>query len=156
MTQCTVSEATTREDLAAIRALFMEYQNYLDIDLDFQQFGVELADLPGKYASPRGRLLIARCGDEIAGCVAFYPMNEEICELKRLYVRRSHAGKGAGKALFETALHEAKRAGYTCMRLDSLRRLKEAGKLYEAYGFREIAPYNTNPHADVYYLEREL
>ena len=156
MTQCTVSEATTREDIAAIRSLFIEYQNYLDIDLDFQDFGVELAKLPGKYSSPDGRLLLARCNGEVAGCVAFYRMDANTCELKRLYVRRDHKGKGVGRALFERAMAEAKAANYDTMRLDSLRRLREAEELYKHYGFTEIAPFNENPHADVYYLERKL
>lgn len=156
MTQCTIHQAETRPDVAAIRALFIEYQRYLEIDLDFQDFGEELAKLPGKYAPPEGRLLLARCENKPAGCVAFYKMEEGVCELKRLYVRPDHKGKGVGKALFEHALAEAKAEGYTMMRLDSLRRLEEAGKLYAHYGFREIAPFNKNPHEDVYYLEREL
>ncbi|MCH2546719.1 MAG: GNAT family N-acetyltransferase [Alphaproteobacteria bacterium] len=156
MTQCNIFQASTREDIAAIRSLFIEYQDYLDINLDFQGFGEELSELPGKYAAPKGRLLLARCDNEIAGCVAFYRVNAKTCELKRLYVRRSHWGKGAGKMLFEAALTEAKQAGYKIMRLDSLRRLSEAGKLYSAYGFKEILPFNDNPHADVYYMERIL
>lgn len=152
-----IHQAETRPDIAAIRALFIEYQHYLDIDLDFQDFGAELAELPGKYALPRGRLLLARWENQPAGCVAFYPMKEEgVCELKRLYVRPGHMGKGVGKALVMRAMEEAKSAGYAIMRLDSLRRLEEAGKLYVQFGFREIAPFNKNPHADAYYLEREL
>lgn len=152
----TIAAAETREDIAAIRALFIEYQRFLDLELDFQNFGEELAALPGKYAKPRGRLMLARIGSEVAGCAAFYPMNDKTCEFKRLYVRRAFAGKGVGRALIETAIAEAKQAGYTHMRLDSLRRMAEAGKLYLQYGFYEIAPYNENPYKDVYYMEREL
>lgn len=156
MTDCTISHAGTRADIAAIRGLFMEYQQFLRIDLDFQDFGAELAGLPGKYAPPRGALLLARCGREAAGCVAFYPLSESVCELKRLYVRPAHAGKGVGRALLEHALAEAANAGYATMRLDSLRRLTEAGKLYRHYGFREIAPYNHSPEPDAYHMERAL
>lgn len=156
MSNYTIIHAQTKPDLAAIRALFMEYQDFLDIDLDFQDFGAELAKLPGKYAPPTGRLFLARCEGKPAGCVAFYRMEEGVCELKRLYVSPPFVGKGIGKALFDRALEEAKAAGYTTMRLDSLRRLKDAGKLYEQYGFREIAPFNKNPHHDVYYMEKAL
>lgn len=157
MKSCTISIAETRADIAAIRALFMEYQHVLEIDLDFQDFGAELADLPGKYAPPKGRLLLARCNNKAAGCVAFYPMQEEgVCELKRLYVRHDHTGRGIGKALFEHALAEAKAIGYTHMRLDSLRRMEEAGKLYQQCGFYEIAPFNKNPYHDIYYMEKKL
>jgi GNAT superfamily N-acetyltransferase len=158
MTHCEITPATTREDIAAVRALFIEYQEYLDIDLDFQNFGEELAVLPGKYAPPHGRLFLARYDGKVAGCAAFYPMDEagDVCELKRLYVRRDSANLGIGTALFERAMQEAQAIGYTTMRLDSLRRLKKAGRLYKHYGFYEIAPYNDNPHADVYYLERKL
>lgn len=152
----TISAAETREDIAAIRALFIEYQRFLSLDLDFQNFGAELAALPGKYAPPRGRLLLARIGGEVAGCAAFYPMSDKVCEFKRLYVRRAFAGKGVGRALLEAAIAEAREVGYSHMRLDSLRRMAEAGKLYTQYGFYEIAPYNENPYDDVYYMEREL
>lgn len=152
----TIAAAETREDMASIRALFIEYQRHLALDLDFQNFGVELAALPGKYGPPRGLLLLGRYSGEVAGCAAFYPMSNTLCEFKRLYVRRAFAGKGVGKALMEAAIAAAKAAGYTHMRLDSLRRMTEAGKLYLQYGFYEIAPYNENPYEDVYYMEREL
>lgn len=155
-TDCTITIAESRPDLAAVRALLIEYQRHIDVDLDFQDFGEELAALPGPYAPPQGRLFLARCDNTPAGCVAFRPMEEGVCELKRLYVRPDFMGRRVGRHLFERAMADAKAAGYTVMRLDSLRRFEQAARLYAYYGFREIAPFNNNPHHDVYYLEREL
>lgn len=156
MNDCEITAATTREDIAHIRALFMEYQQHLDVDLDFQCFGEELAELPGKYAPPDGQLLIARHEGKVAGFVAICPLEGATCELKRHFVRRDFANKGIGKALIEAAIAEAQAIGYRFMRLDTLRRFKEAAKLYAHYDFYEIERYNDNPHADVYYMEREL
>lgn len=142
--------------LETLRGLFREYNDYLGFNLDFQGFEQELAALPGKYAAPSGRLYLATYNGEIAGCVAFYKLSEGICELKRLYTRPAFQGKGIGRALIERALTDAKSTGYRTMRLDSLRRLVSAGKIYENFGFSEISAYNVNPLDDVYYMERVL
>lgn len=145
------------KELDSVRTLFREYQEFLDVSLCFQSFEDELAALPGKYsASKDGCLYLANSSDQIAGCVAFYRMNESTCELKRLFVRPQFHGRGLGRLLMERACEDAKRAGYETMVLDSLARLTAACKLYASLGFSEVAPYNENPHADVLYFSKQL
>ncbi|MBN8531441.1 MAG: GNAT family N-acetyltransferase [Alphaproteobacteria bacterium] len=157
----TLSQAQTPEDIAAIRALFEEYQRFLGFDLCFQGFSEELAQLPGKYGPPDGILLLARVENALAGCIALYRMNTpagepKTGEIKRLYVRENYAGQGIGKALFSAVIDRARKMGYGRLRLDSLRRMTQAGKLYRQFGFSEIQPYNYNPQEDVYYMELTL
>ncbi len=141
-------------DLEAVKDLFREYQRFLGIPLDFQDFETELAELPGKYAPPAGALYLARWSGQPVGCVAFYPFPDPVCssdqatstcELKRLYVKPNCQGHGAGRQLFERAMIDAKALGYQRMILDSLRRLDKAGNLYLKLGFTEIPAYNHNP-----------
>lgn len=143
-------------ELEEITSLFREYNDFLGFDLCFQNFAEELAALPGKYAPPSGRLYLVKYGGNTAGCAAFYKLGEGVCELKRLYLRPGFQGRGLGRAVMQRAMADAKAAGYDRMRLDSLRRLKEARALYEKFGFTEIQPYNYNPFDDVYYMERAL
>lgn len=143
-------------DLDAVKAMFQEYQAFLGIPLDFQDFNTELATLPGKFAPPSGKLYLAKLNGQPVGCVAYYRFSEDTCELKRLYVKPTCQGKSLGRQLFERALQDATAQGYRRMVLDSLRRLDKARKLYVQLGFTEIAPYNENPHPDVYYLEKQL
>ena len=124
--------------------------------LDFQQFDREVAELPGAYAPPRGALLVARQGADAVGCVALRPLEPEICELKRLYVRPAARGTGLGRRLAEAALADARRLGYRRIRLDTLPGMEAAQSLYERMGFREIEPYTTNPVAGTRFLELEL
>ena len=153
----TIVPALTSADVDSVRALFREYEQSLGVDLCFQGFEEELASLPGKYAPPSGRLLIALddAGDA-AGCVALRPLGDGICEMKRLYLRPTLRGKGAGRALTLRVMDEARAAGYRTMRLDTLPMMKEAHKLYEALGFRRIAPYYPNPVPGAIYMERRL
>jgi putative acetyltransferase len=153
--------STPSPQLEAIKLLFQEYQQGLGVPIDFQNFEAELQALPGKYASPQGMLCLASWqgedGIEPIGCFGLYPMGEtDVCELKRLFLKPAHQGQGLGKALMAHALQEAKRLGYQKLRLDSLRRLEAAFKLYQHFDFYEIEPYNNNPHLDVYYMERPL
>jgi len=157
----TIDTVTTPgSDLEAVKALFQEYQAFLGIPLDFQNFDAELASLPGKFAPPDGRLYLAKLDNgsnsQPVGCVAYYRFSEDTCELKRLYVKPDCQGKALGRQLFERAIQDAKAQGYRRMVLDSLRRLDKAEKLYIQFGFTEIPPYNTNPHTDVYYMEKIL
>jgi GNAT superfamily N-acetyltransferase len=156
----TLHQATTAGELAAIRALFLEYERYLQatlsLDLDFQGFEAELAALPGRYAPPDGRLFLARSGDRWAGCVALYRFSKNTCEIKRLYVRPDARTQGTGRLLLDRAIAEARDIGYRFVRLDSSRSLTAAARLYERYAFYEIEPYNFNPLDDVYYLEMDL
>jgi GNAT superfamily N-acetyltransferase len=153
----TIGAATTAADLEAMQALFREYQAWLGVDLCFQGFAGELADLAGRYAPPAGCLLLAKSADgDAAGGVGMWRLADGICEMKRLYVRPAWRGQGLGRRLAEAVISRADDAGYRRMRLDSLRRLTEALALYRALGFREIGAYYANPLADVVYLELDL
>jgi ribosomal protein S18 acetylase RimI-like enzyme len=152
----TIRDAHQGEELAATRQLFEEYAASLGISLCFQGFDEELAGLPGAYAPPGGRLLLASRGKESAGCVAFRPLEPGICEMKRLYVRPAFRTGGVGRLLAERVIHEAATAGYHRMRLDSLPTMEAALQLYRRLGFREIAPYTTNPVEGAVFLELQL
>jgi putative acetyltransferase len=152
---CLVS-ALTEEDFSRAKALFEEYASSLDFPLDFQNFEEELAGLPGSYAPPEGCLLLALHRDQVAGCVALRKIDRDICEMKRLFVRISFRDMGIGKALAESVIQEAKKKGYTRMRLDTVPSMKEARALYESLGFREIPPYRHNPVPGAVFLELKL
>src|SRR5881394_4470780 len=107
-------------DLAEARKLFREYASWLEIDLCFQNFEQELADLPGHYAPPDGTLLLAWQNDEIAGCVALRRLDAGLCEMKRLFVREKFRGRGLGQSLIEAIIRKARKIGYRRMRLDTL------------------------------------
>jgi N-acetylglutamate synthase-like GNAT family acetyltransferase len=149
--------AATSADLDAIRRLLREYAAWLNVDLSFQGFEEELAALPGEYAPPSGRLLVAEGEDaEIAGCVALRRIDDEICEMKRLFVPERFRGSGLGRRLAEAILDEARAIGYRRIRLDTLPQMGSAQRLYESLGFREIEAYRFNPVAGTRYLERDV
>ena len=129
-------------DLGCVRALFAEYQASLGISLDFQGFARELAELPGAYAPPRGALLVARVGDEAAGCVGLRPLSEGDAEVKRLYVRPAHRGAGLGERLMRALFDRAATAGYQALRLDTLATMEGAARLYERLGFVPTPAYH--------------
>jgi GNAT superfamily N-acetyltransferase len=143
-------------DIDHIRNLFREYQTWLGVDLDFQGFDAELKSLPGMYAPPGGRLLLVRLDDEVVGGVGMRPLDDGICEMKRMYVRPSSHGKGAGRKLAEAIVDAALEEGYVAMRLDTLTRLDAAIALYRSMGFAEIPAYYDNPLDGVLYLELDL
>lgn len=151
-----IVRATAPAEIDAIRRLFREYEAFLQVDLCFQRFEEELASLPGKYAPPEGALLLAFTGGQAAGCVAMRPLDEGICEMKRLYVRPAHGGQGIGKQLALNIIEKARAAGYVCMRLDTLKKLRPALSLYSALGFQTCPPYYENPLPEVVYMERVL
>jgi ribosomal protein S18 acetylase RimI-like enzyme len=148
--------AAGEPDLPAIRELLREYADSLGFPLDFQDFDRELAELPGAYAPPGGALLLARVDGDTAGCVALRPLEPGTCELKRLFIRPEHRGLGLGRLLATAMLEEARRRGYRRIRLDTTPGMEAAQALYLQLGFREIAPYRTNPIAGTRFLELEL
>ena len=149
--------ATSAEDLAGIRVLFLEYAAFLGVSLNFQDFEGEIEGLPGKYAPPTGSLLLVREGDKPAGCGAFRQLTEDICEMKRLYVRPEFRGRGLGRKLATQLIAEAMAAGYSSMRLDTIpAKLPEATSLYGRLGFVEIPAYYENPIPGVVYFELKL
>lgn len=144
------------DNLKKIKKLFREYEEFLGFELCFQDFENELKNLPGKYATPEGRLIMARVDGDIAGCVALKKIAEGICEMKRLYVRPEFRGQKLGRKLAEYIISEAMEIGYDKMRLDTLQRLKPALELYRSLGFHEISAYVHNPLEDVVYMEKVL
>jgi putative acetyltransferase len=149
-------QADSAEDVATARALFEEYQRSLGFSLCFQNFDAELAGLPGAYAPPDGRLLLAFADGVPAGCVALRKIGEGTCELKRLWVRPAFRGTRLGRRLAESALGEASRAGYRAVRLDTLPSMTAAQALYESLGFRDIPPYNDHPIEGTRFMEATL
>lgn len=143
-------------DLMAVKSLFQEYADSLDFQLDFQDFREELKTLPGKYAPPLGAILVARENGETAGCVAVRPLDSDICEMKRLYVKPVYRRKKIGRELALAIIEEAKRLGYKAMRLDTVEAMKEASALYRALGFQRIDAYCYNPLPDAMYFELKL
>ena len=157
MNEIKFRQAETDADVAAAREIFREYETWLGLDLCFQGFEEELKNLPGKYASPKGRLYLATVGAEIAGCIALREIENGICEMKRLFVREKFRGRHVGKLLIEHLIADAKEIGYARMRLDTFPpKMGKAVQLYEAYGFHEIPPYYDNPNEGVLFMELRL
>ncbi len=152
----TISPAGTPEDLALARQLFEEYAAWLGVDLSFQGFAAELAGLPGAYAPPRGRLLLAVTDDGAAGCVALRPLSDGVCEMKRLYVRSAFRGQGIGRLLADQVVADARAIGYRTMKLDTLPRMQAALRIYAALGFARCAAYYETPLADTVFMQLQL
>ncbi|MGD0512785.1 MAG: GNAT family N-acetyltransferase [Terriglobales bacterium] len=149
--------AESPAQIAQVRELFLEYEQSLGVKLCFQNFEQEIAGLPGHYAPPDGRLLLAEYKEQLAGCVALHQWQGEICEMKRLYLRPSFRGKGLGRMIAEKIVAEARNIGYRRMRLDTIEPImKDAVEMYRKLGFREIASYRPNPIAGAMYMELEL
>jgi ribosomal protein S18 acetylase RimI-like enzyme len=143
-------------DIPRARSLFREYAEGLGIDLGFQDFAAELDSLPGRYAPPRGRLMLAWDGDSAVGCVALRPVDGETCEMKRLYVQPAARAQRLGRRLAERICREACEAGYRRMCLDTLPAMAPAIRLYCALGFRPIEPYVFNPIEGALFLGLDL
>jgi ribosomal protein S18 acetylase RimI-like enzyme len=143
-------------DLAEVRSLFREYADGLGIDLGFQDFEAEMAELPGKYAEPEGRLFLAWSGTAAIGCVALRPLAGDSCEMKRLYVRPQARGEQLGRRLVQHICKEALEAGYSRIYLDTLPTMEAAQQLYQSLGFRPTDPYVFNPIPGTRYLTLDL
>jgi len=149
-----LSQAEAPAQIAQARELFLEYAQSLGFSLCFQNFDRELASLPGDYAPPEGRLLLAEYQGQLAGCVALHKLEDDICEMKRLYLRPQFRGQGLGRVLADRIIAEARQVGYHRMRLDTVEPvMKDAVAMYRRIGFREIAPYCANPTAGALYME---
>jgi len=163
-----IRHALTPRDIELARALFVEYAQWLKVDLCFQGFDEELATLPGAYAHPRGRLLLAGKAGEAFACIALRPLDSDaecgsgeppanradvlVGEVKRLFVQPAHRGEGWGKRLAHQLLDEARRIGYRELKLDTLSWMTAARALYAELGFQECAPYYRNPLRGVVYM----
>lgn len=145
------------DQIELVRDLFKEYEAWLGINLCFQNFEKELAELPGAYVPPDGRLLLATENKKVAGCIALRKIGDGLCEMKRLFVRAEFRGKGLGRQLVESIVKAAKEIGYERMRLDTLPgKMDEAIALYRSLGFKEIEPYYGNPVPGAKFMELEL
>jgi ribosomal protein S18 acetylase RimI-like enzyme len=153
----TVRPVRTDADLDAARRLFRAYVSSLDFALDFQDVEEEIDALPGPYAPPDGVILLAEVDGRKVGVVALKPLGADgVCEMKRLYVRPAHRGRGLGRALGEAVLEAGRRLGYDVMRLDTVASMQAARSLYRSLGFEARPPYYPNPLDDVLYMERSL
>ena len=150
----------TPEQLAATRIVFAEYAEQVGVDLCFQNFAAELAELPGDYATPEGALVLALVDGQIAGCCALRGLDSvdypNAAEMKRLYLRKSFRRAGLGRQLAEAVLEAARMTGYHCVLLDTLDDMESARALYVELGFAEIPPYYHNPIAGAHYLKLDI
>lgn len=152
-----ILQAETPSQIEDVRKLFREYESWLGLDLCFQGFEDELRNLPGRYAKPDGRLLLATIDEKPAGCAALRKLDEGICEMKRLYIRKDFRGGGLGNTIIEKLIDEAHVIGYKKMRLDTYPlKMEKAVKLYEFHGFTAIPPYYDNSDEGVLFMEMDL
>lgn len=151
-----IQNADAPEFLETVRKLFREYEAGIQVDLCFQGFEKEMAELPGEYARPSGRLLLAFDEDEVAGCGAMRRLEGDVCEMKRLYVRPEHQGKSIGAGLARELIQQAREAGYSRMRLDTMPSMTRAIAMYRLLGFREIGAYRFNPVPGALFFELRL
>jgi putative acetyltransferase len=149
-------QVQTGPDIDLARELFREYQRSLDIDLCFQDFEHELAALPGEYAPPFGRLLLCYDEERLAGCVALRKIDDETCEMKRLFVRPDFRGRQLGKHLAEAVISESRVIGYKKMKLDTLPIMTTAITMYRSLGFKPTPPYRHNPVPGALFMELDL
>lgn len=152
-----IIQAETPELIKETKNLFREYEAWFGMNLCFQNFDDEVANLPGKYAAPDGRLFLAFADGTLAGCIALRKLEDGVCEMKRLYVRGEFRGQGIGIELIEKIIEAARAIGYKKMRLDTYPpKMGKAVSLYEARGFREIPPYYHNPYGETLFMELDL
>lgn len=155
-----IIQATTAEQISTARELMVEYATQLEFNLCFQGFEDEMRILPGKYAPPEGRILLALWNERPAGVIALRPLGEGadgLCEMKRLFVRPEFRGHGIGRILAEYVIAEAAEIGYKRMRLDTIPgQMDSAIAMYRELGFAETAPYYNTPVGQTLFMELVL
>ena len=151
-----IFQAKTDEDFEAAKQLLVEYGSSLSFHLSFQDFEGELANLPGDYVSPNGCLLLAVYKEQSVGCVGLRKLSDEVCEMKRLYVREQFRGLGIGRALVEAVIEKARKIDYNYMRLDTVPSMEVASALYISVGFKRTCAYRYNPIEDAVFMELKL
>jgi putative acetyltransferase len=144
------------KDFADAKDLFVEYANSLNFELCFQNFEEEISNLPAQYSEPTGCIILCYENDKSIGCVGLRKFAEDVCEMKRLYLRKEARGKGIGRVLANIIIEKARELGYKKMQLDTIETMKEAIALYKSMGFKEIKPYRYNPLDSVLYMELDL
>lgn len=143
-------------DIPEVRAMLKEYVDWIGLDLAFQEIDAELDGLPGEYAPPRGALFVAIDGPRYLAMIALRPIDGPVGEMKRLYVRPDARGRGLARQLITRLCDEAKRLGYSELRLDTLPMMGDAQALYEAYGFVDIEPYYETPIAGTRFMSKKI
>lgn len=156
MSEPVIGPAAGAADFAAVRSMLLDYAHEFGGSPCFEGIDIEVETLPGAYGPPFGRLLVARAGDEIVGCVAMRPLGDGVCEMKRLYVCPGHRGGGLGQRLIGAARVAARGLGYRVMRLDTLESMTAARALYRRLGFAVIPAYYPNPAKGVVFFEARL
>jgi GNAT superfamily N-acetyltransferase len=153
-----IIEAESKKDIEQIRNLFTEYRAELALEPCLRSFDAEIANLPGSYAPPKGKLLLAKVVGQPVGCIGLRPFpSEGCCEMKRLYVRPPFRGDRLGKQLAERIVQEARSLGYRSMRLDSHPASMQAAiKMYRKLGFVEVSPDPMEPIEGLIYMELQL
>ena len=146
----------TDEEILGAKNLIIEYTQWLNQDLSYQNIDDELHNFPEKYKEPDGAFIIAKDGNNIIGCVGIRKLEDTICEMKRLFVNDNYKGLGIGRKLVEKIIEEAKTKNYKKMRLDTLSTMEAALNMYYKYGFYKIKPYYNNPNNNAEYLEKTL
>jgi len=148
--------AKTPLEFESGKMLFEEYVRSLNVDLSFQDISKELENIQIQYGKPEGVLLLVCDGDKFIGCSGVRKLDQVTAELKRMYVKNEYRGYQIGKSLLERSIELAKQLGYTKIRLDTLKNMSSAQKLYSSFGFYEILPYRFNPLPGTIYMEKKL
>jgi putative acetyltransferase len=151
-----IRDAKWPDDLVIVRSLFEDYVAEIGVDLSFQGFAAEVADLPGKYVEPRGGLWLAEASERVVGCIALRSLSDEVAEMKRLFVASSFRSQGVGRALIEHAVMAATRMNFREVCLDTLAGMHSALRLYKSLRFEETEPYYSNPIPGAIFLMRLL
>jgi putative acetyltransferase len=151
-----IIDPDTQADMDAVAQLFRDYATWLKADICLYDFEDEMKTFPNPYVPPKGTLILLKLDGVPVGAVGVRPLEDGVCEMKRMFVRDSVRGQGAGRRLAESSIAWAQKAGYAKMRLDTLPKLEAARNLYGSLGFKPCAPYNVNPADKVLFFEKDL